>query len=146
MTTRNNTMKKTYQMIDYVHVSPRYSCGSPATVPLEQALREVAEIEVRLYEHTLCGRYGGEALSTAEVLGLTGICEVRWYCCPAQAWFVWDILTGEFSERRRDDGKLQSNQRLSVSTLSRSLRIRFKKECIETFGELKFPVPELGTV
>lgn len=54
------------------HVHPRYTCGSPAQVPKETALKVAVE-EQAAYLHARRGAYGEQDQERAQLLGLDGI-------------------------------------------------------------------------
>jgi len=58
----------------YYRVIPRYTAGSPASVPHKQA-QEVARDEVLFYTHAIEGTWGTEWQARAEKEGLDGIVE-----------------------------------------------------------------------
>ena len=77
-------------------VAPRYTCGSPAQVPLQTAQR-VAREEERGYRQALTGLTGAEDLQKAQKLGLRGIVEHR--VEVKHGWRVEDMCTDERFDR-----------------------------------------------
>ena len=86
-------------------VRPRYTPGSPASVPDHIAIR-VAHQERESYEQTLTGIYGEEQKRRAEVLGLRGIA----FAMAEQGsgrnfrWLIYDLVTRECFRRLDDAG------------------------------------------
>lgn len=74
----------------YYQVNPRYTCGSPAMVPEDIALK-VAKEEREGYQDALTGIYGDEAKHRAESLGLDGIA-LR-YVCKYNKLHYYDLIT-----------------------------------------------------
>lgn len=84
-------------------VRPRYSAGSPATVPDHVAL-QVARDERHDYEVALTGAYGDVEKRRAEVLGLRGIAYALAESGSGRnfRWLVYDLVTGECFRRHHD--------------------------------------------
>lgn len=76
----------------HYHLEPRYTCGSPALVPMGVCLK-VAVQEFEAHKNNLTGVFGEEARRKAEIVGLKGIAYARWEK-GAQVWRL-DLLTGE---------------------------------------------------
>ena len=83
-------------MSGHYNVAPKYSAGSPASVP-EHIARRVAEEERRCYDDARAGHYGEGKKAQAEKEGLRGI--VEWREERRGAWEVEDLITGERARR-----------------------------------------------
>jgi hypothetical protein len=87
--------------MSYYNVAPRYTCGSPAIVRHELALR-VAEEEREAYERVLSGSYGQEQQESAERSGLgsvDGRSIAERVTEHSNHWMIEDLLTGEIYAR-----------------------------------------------
>lgn len=87
----------------YSYVRPRYSCGSPAMVTDDIALR-VADDEKSDYAHILEGIEGAERKKRAEILGLRGIAYVMAEKGSGRnfRWLIFDLITGECFRRHHN--------------------------------------------
>ena len=85
----------------HYHVDTRYTCGSPAVVPEQTALR-VAEEEKKAYERALTGVYGDDKKTLAETKGLDGIVEARAESGSGKkfTWMIQDLITGTCRHRQ----------------------------------------------
>lgn len=103
----------------HYHVQPRYCAGSPALVPLGQALH-CADDEVEFHEMSLTGCWGEEKKKLAETKGLGGIVYARWE--RGKKVFRADIITGEVIEEPK---------RLQWEDIERLKALRNRKEYLD---------------
>lgn len=94
-------MAASNRVSQFLHVSPRYTPGSPAMVD-EATGQRLAVDELNAYAWYLRGRHGDEDAERARTAGVAGIVERRTERQRPHRWEVEDIITGETFTRPID--------------------------------------------